>query len=285
LDFTGQPRTFDVLLEEIPREFLEIAATNPNDAIFSIAMTRFSYPNDAIFSIAMTRFSESVDAIFRVLINSLTLKTNSLNTDRPTPAVDANDAHPDTPPASEPEAETKPAPQEPAPSVGQSVWNFSRLAQTSAINPSKAAAMTAAVPDEQERALRFVGWILHAHSPKGKTLKDETGVGLAISSIGTRPGNAFLRLAKLGPEKLRDLFDNDFARTLGEKTAEEIIYRANLKKLPLHRKQDLYYRLFAEDASEPPAAPPVLVDVNAGADIDRKPTRFKVPRRQIKIVE
>lgn len=145
--------------------------------------------------------------------------------------------------------------------------------------------MIAAVPDEQERALRFVGWILHAHSPKGKTLKDETGVGLAISSIGTRPSNAFLRLAKLGPEKLRDLFDSDFARTLGEKTAEEMIYRANLKKLPLHRKQDLYYRLFAEDAPEPSAAPLVLVTVKTGADEVPKPAPFKVPRRQIKIVE
>lgn len=130
-----------------------------------------------------------------------------------------------------------------------------------------------------------MGWILHAHSPKGKTLKDETGVGLAISSIGTRPSNAFLRLAKLGPEKLRDLFDSDFARTLGEKTAEEMIYRANLKKLPLHRKQDLYYRLFAEDAPEPSAAPLVLVTVKTGADEVPKPAPFKVPRRQIKIVE
>ena len=93
LDFEGQSRTFEVLLEEIPQEFLEIAVTNPNDAIFSIAMTRFSeavdalfsigmtrfsYPDDALFSIGLTRFSESIDATFRVL-SSLTLKTNSYN--------------------------------------------------------------------------------------------------------------------------------------------------------------------------------------------------------------
>jgi hypothetical protein len=304
LDFAGQPRVFDVLLEEIPREFLEIAATNPNDAIFSIAMTRFSesvdavfsigmtrfsQPNDAIFSIAMTRFSESVDAIFRVLISSLTLKTNSLNTDQPTPAVDANDAHPDAPLASETNGERgRDAEQTDSQNaVDQSVWNFSQLAQTSDIHPSKVAAMNATVPDEQERALRFVGWILHAHSPKGKTLKDETGVGMAIANNGKKPGNAFLRLARLGPEKLRALFDSDFARTLAEGTAEEMIYRANLKKLPLHRKQDLYYRLFAEDAPEPTTAspPPVFITVNADADETPKPVPFKVPRRQIKIVE
>jgi hypothetical protein len=147
--------------------------------------------------------------------------------------------------------------------------------------------MTETVPNEQERTLRFVGWLLHAHSPKGKGLKDDTGVGLAISSIGSRPGNAFVRLAKLGPDKLRALFNSDFARTLGEQTAEEMIYRANLKKLPLHRKQDLYYRLFELDAPESAAATAKNDDAGPTGSADEaanpKPASFDIPRRGIKV--
>lgn len=114
-DFSGQPRTFDILLEEVPRELLEIALTNPNTlstgastngAIFSIVMARFSQSiganlsigmarfsqsDGAIFSIAMARFAEEIGATFTVK-NSLTLKslnskllrTNSLSTDSTT---------------------------------------------------------------------------------------------------------------------------------------------------------------------------------------------------------
>lgn len=304
LDFEHQSRTFRVLTDEIPQELLEAAVTGqgPYSGIFqsdfcthgmadfsqsgncTLGMADFAPGDGAYCTHAMADFALILQKVAQ--LKALKLLNQTLKPCQPTPAASASvEAVSAQDPASKPEAESKSAPEELVPSVGQSVWNFSRLAQTSDINPSKAAAMTAAVPDEQERALRFVGWILHAHSPKGKTLKDETGVGLAISSIGTRPGNAFLRLAKLGPEKLRDLFDNDFARTLGEKTTEEMLYSANLKKLPLHRKQDLYYRLFELDAPEPPNAQTVLVGVNAGTDIAPKPTPFKVPRRQIKIVE
>jgi hypothetical protein len=199
----------------------------------------------------------------------------------------------------QPQAPASPAPEEsrfqpqpqpqPQISVGRSGWNFSELVQTNNINPLKVAEMAAAVPDEQERAERFVGWVLYAHSPKGRGLKDDTGVGLAISNIGTRPGRAFLRLAQLGPQKLRALFDSDFARTLGHSSIPEEIYRANLKKLPLDRKQDLYYRLFAVDAPDPAAAAADMEGASAakigGADGGPKPAPFKVPRRAIRILE
>jgi hypothetical protein len=305
LDFEHQPRTFRVLPDEIPRELLEAVVTErgPYAGFFqsdfcthgmadfsqsgncTLGMADFALADGAYCTHAMADFALILQKVAQ--LKALKLLNQTLKPYQPTLAASAPvDTTPAPAPASKPEDKTKPAPDEPAPPVGQSVWNSSRLAQTSDIHPSKVAAMIAAVPDEQERALRFVGWILHAHSPKGKTLKDETGVGLAISSIGTRPGNAFLRLARLGPEKLRALFDNDFARTLGEETAEEMIYRANLKKLPLHRKQDLYYRLFAEDASESSAAPPpVIVTMNADSNESPEPAPFKVPRRKIKVVE
>ena len=71
LDFEGQPRTFDVLLDEIPREFLEIALTNPNDAIVSIVVTRLSEANDASVSIGLTRLSTSDDAIVSIALTRL----------------------------------------------------------------------------------------------------------------------------------------------------------------------------------------------------------------------
>jgi hypothetical protein len=306
LDFEHQPRTFRVLADEIPRELLEAAVTGqgPYARIFhsdfcthgmadisqsgicTLGMADFALSDGAYCTHAMADFALILQNVAQ--LKALKLLNQLLNTNQPTPAVDENEAVPDAPPASETNGETGRDAEhsDSQNAVGQSVWNFSQLAQTSDINPSKVAGMIAAVPDEQERALYFVGWILHAHSPKGKTLKDETGVGMAIANIGKKPGSGFLRLARLGPEKLRAVFDSDFASTLGEKTAEDMLYRANLKKLPLHRKQDLYYRLFAEDAPEPPAAPPpVFITVNADADETPKPAPFKVPRRQIKIVE
>ncbi|WKZ38285.1 MAG: hypothetical protein QY332_10125 [Anaerolineales bacterium] len=306
LDFEHQPRTFRVLTDEIPRDLLEVVVTGrgPYAGIFqsdfcthgmadfsqsgncTLGMADFALSDGAYCTHAMADFALILKKVAQ--LKALKLLNQLLNTNRPTPAVDANEARPDAPPASGTNGEGgRDAEQtDSQKAVGQSVWDFSRLAQTSDIHPSKVSVMVATVPDEQERALRFVGWILHAHSPKGKTLKDETGVGLAISSIGTRPGNAFMRLARLGPEKLRALFDGDLAHTLGEKTAEEMIYRANLKKLPLHRKQDLYYRLFAEDAPESSPAPRLVIDtMNADTNESPKSVPFKVPRRKIKVVE
>jgi hypothetical protein len=71
-----------------------------------------------------------------------------------------------------------------------------------------------------------------------------------------------------------------------------MIYRANLKRLPLHRKQDLYYRLFGVDAPEPVTAdtaisggatPASAIAENGGAS--GEPKTFKVPRRQIKVTQ
>jgi len=312
LDFAHQPRTFRVLMDEIPRELLEAVVTNQDSekilqsgfcthgtADFSqsgfctLGVAQFALTEDALCTHAMAQFALIFMKVAQ--LKALKLLNKLLSTNQPAPAAAVPDEPLDQP---QPQAPASPAPEEsrfqpqpqpqPQISVGRSGWNFSELVQTNNINPLKVAEMAAAVPDEQERAERFVGWVLYAHSPKGRGLKDDTGVGLAISNIGTRPGRAFLRLAQLGPQKLRALFDSDFARTLGHSIPEEI-YRANLKKLPLDRKQDLYYRLFAVDAPDPAAAAADMEGASAakigGADGGPKPAPFKVPRRAIRILE
>jgi len=313
LDFEHQSRTFQVEMDEIPRYLLEAVVTErgPYAKIFSenfcthgmaeIAhdpvwneLKKLLHTRDgAFFNVSenfcthvMARFSSDIKTFSQ--LKALKLLNQLLNTNQPTPV---EPAFAEAALASELVPESSAATQEPETPVGQSVWNFSKLAQISDVNPSRVTLMTSTVPDDQERVLRFVGWILHAHSPKAKNLKDTSGVGLAISSIGKRPENACMRLAKLGPEKLRALFDSDFARTLGD-GAEEMIYRANLKRLPLHRKQDLYYRLFGVDAPEPVSADTAIsgdgalasaIAENDGAS--GEPKRFKVPRRQIKVTQ
>lgn len=312
-DFEHQARTFRVEMDEIPLYLLDalVKKRGPYAKIFSKnfcthGMAEISHDpvwgelekhlhtrhganvriseNFCTHDMADFALSLSISAQLR----SLKLLKPTLKTNRPTPA---EPVVAETAPASETEPAAPVAPQEPETPVGQSVWNFSKLAGISDINPARLTSMTATVPDDQERVLRFVGWILHAHSPKAKNLKDTSGVGLAISSIGKRPENACMRLAKLGPEKLRALFDSDFARTLGD-GAEEMIYRANLKRLPLHRKQDLYYRLFGVDAPEPVSADTTISDgaaptsttVETGEASGEHKT-FKVPRRQIKVTQ
>lgn len=317
-DFECQPRTFQVEMDEIPRGLLEAVVTEqgPYAKIFSknfCTHTMAEIASDPVWDelkkLLRTRHGASFAysenfcthdmADFALILlkvaqlKALKLLNQLLTTNQPTPTEpEAVFAETST---SEPEPEAPITSQEPETPVGQSVWDFSKLVQTSDINPSRVTFMTSTVQNKQERALRFVGWVLYAHSPKAKNLKDDTGVGLAISSIGTRPGNAFMRLAKLGPEKLRALFDCDFARTLGEDTTEEMIYRANFKKLPLHRKQDLYYRLFGVDAPEPISvntskndnaepASSMAITKNDG-DASGAPKTFKVPRRQIKVTQ
>ena len=79
LGFETSPRSFDVLLQEIPGELLEASLTaRPIDASVRIGLTRMSPSNDAPVSNAVTRLAEDIDATVRVSLNSLTLKENSL---------------------------------------------------------------------------------------------------------------------------------------------------------------------------------------------------------------
>jgi hypothetical protein len=208
LDFAGQPRTFDVLIEEIPREFLEIAVKNPNDALFSIAMTRFSnsvdatfsigvtrlsVSDDALFSIAMTRFSDSIDATFRVLINSLTLKTNSLtpNTTTSNTSQDKGDA---------PSALAATVEQGEVSLSLPSAWVLDRILIQNRVHPKTQKAVRGA------SAIALISWLLYALSPQGHGI--DKPMSYALARLKDDPqsgaGDDYDKLAKLPPAKLID---------------------------------------------------------------------------------
>jgi hypothetical protein len=113
--------------------------------------------------------------------------------------------------------------------------------------------------DEQALSQNFLAWILYAFSPQGKGLTDKSGVSKAVKSLcAAQPELAprnFLRLAKLGPQKLQDLFDKDYAREDLGKSIEANIYKTSFAKLDPERKSDLYFRLFGKDNPEPAVKP------------------------------
>lgn len=205
LDFEGQSRSFDVLLEEIPREFLEIAVTKPNGAIFSIAMARFSeavgalfsigmarfsYPDGAIFSIGLARFSESIGATFRVL-SSLTLKTNSLNSLNTTSfSTNAKRSAND-----EETVEDQGAVKAP------SAWVLDRILIQNKVHPKTQKVVRGA------SAKALVSWLLYALSPDGHGI--DKPMSYALARLKDDPqsgaGEGYDDLAEFPPAVLIDI--------------------------------------------------------------------------------
>lgn len=205
LDFDSQPRVFDVLLEEIPRELLEIALTTPVYANDSIAFTRLServyanvsigvtrlsesvYAND---SIAFTRLSESIYAIVRVFkaLNSLkpnllnSFNTTTLNTSR-----SEGDKHSD-------------------PTVGQgavlpSAWVLDRLLVQNKVHPKTQKTVRGG------SAKALVSWLLYALSPDGRGISKP--LNYALARLAEDPqngaGDPYDALADIPPAELIDL--------------------------------------------------------------------------------
>jgi len=195
LDFEEQPRVFDVLIEEIPYEFLEFGLPNPNGALFSIAMARFaeangatfsigmarlSYPDGALFSIAMTRFSESIDATFRVFKALKLLKPNPLNSLNTT--------------TRENEGQGAPGVVVNLPSG----WVLDRLLQGRVVSQK----ILKAIRGGNGQAL--VSWLLYALSPAGKGL--DAPWNYALSRLAMDPqcgaGGKYDELAEVPPTAL-----------------------------------------------------------------------------------
>ena len=275
-DYDKRERTFHVLLEEVPAEMLEAFATGRGvvaDALaggdfganFSLGMARFSDGGEfgaffshgladfsahlgAFFSHGLADFSPPFGANFRV--KTLKPLNQTLKTPPTQPAADAEE-----------NAAKKPLEDAPAETGGRVGWSFSDIAKNNAVNASGVRDLRKALPDEQVRARKFLAWILYAYSPLGKGLTDATGVSVVVKKLrASEPEFApqkFERLVKLGPQKLRELFDRDYAREDLGKSVEAQIYRANVKKLDPERKSELYFALFGMDAPEPAAKQPV----------------------------
>lgn len=204
LDFDAQPRVFDVLLEEIPRELLEIALTLPVYADDSIAFTRLServyanvsigvtrlsesvYAND---SIAFTRLSQSIYAIVRVFkaLNSLkpnllnSINTTTLNTSR-----SQGDKNSDS-------------------MVGQgavlpSAWVLDRLLAQNKVHPKTQKTVRGG------SAKALVSWLLYALSPDGHGISKPLNYALArlAEDPQSGAGDPYDALADISPAALID---------------------------------------------------------------------------------
>ena len=226
LDFGGQPRIFDVLIEEIPRELLEAVLTKPNGAIDSIGMARLSEANGAtvsiaiaplsepngasvsigvarlsdmdgaIDSIAMARLSEVVGASVRVLINSLTLKTNTINSENTTTLNTSSCKN---------EKSAGKGIQE---SVEQvvvnslpSAWVLDRILILNRVHPKTQKTVRGA------SAQALVSWLLYALSPDGHGIDKPMSYALARlkDDPQTGAGDQYDKLANTQPADLIDV--------------------------------------------------------------------------------
>jgi hypothetical protein len=262
LGFETSERAFDVMLEEIPSQLLELALTqrnvheifdggnNPVHATFSIGFTPLAEDNHANCTIAFTRFSYAIHAICSIVVtplsdsghatcivkSSLTLKPNPI-TLKPQPS---------------PEAEPESTAGKSGGAGNMAFWDFDFLIQNNSVNPGGKVKMLKANKgfgrSIADLSGGFVSWLLYAYSPTGAKVSDP--VGLAVKrlceNVSAGAGGDFNRLAKLTPYALRALFDADMAGIDPSDSLEAGIYKLNFHDLQLIHKQELYRRLFGD---------------------------------------
>jgi hypothetical protein len=277
-NFYTSPRTFHVLLDEIPEEILEAARDERAfqgltrtlagegmdlDAVCSIAdadpgavcrigKVRFVDDRGAVCSIGLARFADDRGAVCSIVMarfahhlgavcrvfKSLNLLNQSLITKDSPPSPTGNTA------------------SEERAGVGLVSWDFDFLMTNNLVAAARQ------IKDRQKEAgtslgalaAGFVSWLLYAYSPAGKRIDDP--VALAVKRLRENEhasaGGDFDLLANLPPFALRVLFDRDLAGTLWQaddsKTKE--IYCVNYRELAAPRKRELYRRLFGAQ-SEP----------------------------------
>jgi len=207
LDFAGQPRAFDVLVEEIPSELFEIALTDPNGAIVSIAVARLSESNGATVrigvarmsesngafdSIAMARFTESVGAIVRVFKALNSLKPNLLNSVNTTTLNTSRD-----------ESEKQGDPTVEKGVVLPSAWVLDRLLVQNKVHPKTQKTVRGG------SANALVSWLLYALSADGHGISKP--LNYALARLAEDPqngaGDQYDQLASVPPTVLIDLAD------------------------------------------------------------------------------
>jgi len=210
LNFAGQPRAFNVLIEEIPREFLEVALTNPDGAIDSIAMARLSdtdgatvsigvaqlsYMDGATVSIVMARLSDIVGATVRVL-SSLTLKTSSLNSNNTTPLNTSAGENEKNGKARKP----KPVEEQGAVNL-PAAWVLDRLLTQNKVHPKTQKIVRGG------SAKGLVSWLLYAFSLEGRGIDKPMNYALARLAEDPRSGagDKYDELASVPPADLIDV--------------------------------------------------------------------------------
>ena len=265
-DFARSPRTFEVLIEDLPHEILEAALTNNlagltcgRDATYTIGMTPLADHLDATFSIVVTPFAHYLDATFMIVMthladqhdatcivkSSLTLKPNS-QTLKPL-TLNSQPSQEMIGPV-----ETQPQTCRSGKVGNMAFWDFDFLTSNNSVNPGGKINLLKTNKkfgrSISDLSNGFVSWLLYAYSPAGSKVSDP--VGLAIKrlceNVSAGAGGDFNRLAKLNPYTLRALFDADMAGMDPGESLEAEIYKINFHNLQTLHKHELYRRLFGD---------------------------------------
>lgn len=210
LDFEGAYRTFEVLIEDIPQEILEAALTNGSGAICSIGMAQFADRNGAdcsidmarlaesdgaLCSIGMARFADSIGATCRVL-SSLTLKTNSLNSNNTTTLNTSNDEN-----EKKEIARKQKLVEEQGVVNLPAAWVLDRLLTQNKVHPKTQKTVRGG------SAKALVSWLLYAFSLEGRGI--DRPMNYALARLAEDPhsgaGDKYDELAGVPPADLIDV--------------------------------------------------------------------------------
>ena len=207
LDFDSQPRVFDVLLEEIPRELLEIALTTPIYADDSIAITRMSESVYANVSIGVTRLSESVYAFDSIAFTRLSesiyanvIVFKALNSLKPNLLNSVNTTTLNT---SRREGENESDLSVGKGAVLPSSWVLDRLLVQNKVHPKTQKTVRGG------SAKALISWLLYALSSDGRGISKP--LNYALARLAEDPqngaGDPYDILANISPAELIDLAD------------------------------------------------------------------------------
>jgi hypothetical protein len=98
----------------------------------------------------------------------------------------------------------------------------------------------------RELAAEFVSWLLYAYSPAGSRIDNPVALAIKrlLENVHPGAGGDFDRLAHLKPYELKDLFDRDLADLPLPDSPIAQVYSANFADVSTPLKHELYRRLF-----------------------------------------
>ena len=278
--FAASPRTFDVLLEEIPAEILEAAMDDQANEALTRALDDHanSVPDGsdsrAVCSIGFARFAVSQDPILaRFVVSQESIPARFVDDSRAVCSIVTarfvdhlravcrvfkslnllnpitNDS-PTTPLPPNSEIHSQQSIRSGGGMGNQAYWEFDFLMQNNQVAKARDIQMRQKATGANTEALAqgFVSWLLYAYSPSGRRIEDPVALAAKrlMENVHAGAGGDFDRLAHLKPFELKALFDHDLAGELWEvsESIEKSIYVVNYGHLTGPYKHELYRRLF-----------------------------------------
>jgi hypothetical protein len=238
-------RTFEVLLEEVPVELLQIClrqGTLQKGAKFSLGVADFSVSNGADFSIGVARFSVSDGALFSIAMAQISVFSgalcrvfkllNSLN-----PALKIK--------TSKPPAKNEPAPTQNLPVTEKGVgvvtfssWDLETLLQNNGVRTRSQSELK----KRGASAQALVSWLIYSATPAAARLTDPVGNAVArlLDAPQTGAGGTCNLLAALPPAELKAALEKDLRGGLVSTPG----YTLAFKQASADLKNELLQRLF-----------------------------------------